>query len=813
MNPHPLFRLGVIFTLLVLGALSAPLANIHAANKPPLPRISAEQAMTIAMNELASTTDGVHLKHPRHTADFDAHGVLFQPRGGGPAWHWQLTHIGAPDAPLANIARAGVVPTQSAPRRVVYERGGVVEQYLAQQNGIEQQFILAQPLALNGGNLVVEGHITSAGEFASSADGWQWRDAGGAVRLGKVRVFDANGKLLPATMRVAPFVEARDAMREARWFGRESALTTLYVSRITIAGSALAAAAYPVTIDPEIGAGDFRISDMGPDGDTNYRGKHATVAFNNQENEYLVVWQGDDEASGEGEIYGQRIDAVTGAEVGTNDFRISDMGPDGTTDYNAYAAVVAYNSADNQYLVAWYGDDNTGGLVDNELEIFGQRIDATTGAEIGANDFRISEMGPNGSTKHSAIGLAVVYNTNTSQYLVVWAGDDNPLVDDENDDEWEIFGQLIEADSGNEIGTNDFRISDMGPDGDPDYGAFEPAVAYNSTDNEYLVVWYGDDNTGALVDNEVEIFGQRLDAWWFNDLAEIGANDFRISQMGPNGDTDYSVYAPAIAYNDFNNEYLVVWQGDDNTAPLVNWAYEIFGQRINAATGALVGANGFRISYMGPEGNIEYGASEPDVTYNGANNEYLVVWKGDDDIAPLVDEEFEIFGQRLDAATGNAMGASGFRISNMGPDGDPGYGAEDPATAYNPIKMEYLIVWHGDDNTWPLVDDEFEIFGERRTAGCSVKPTKPTLTSPAKDAKLKTARPTLKWEAANCADTYKVTVKDAATNKKVDSKAGLTALQYKTKTLTRNKTYKWVVEACNAVGCTKSATWKFFIKP
>jgi DNA-binding response OmpR family regulator len=30
--------------------------------------------------------------------------------------------------------------------------------------------------------------------------------------------------------------------------------------------------------------------------------------------------------------------------------------------------------------------------------------------------------------------------------------------------------------------------------------------------NEYLVVWQGDDDTGSLVDNEFEVFGQRLAA-------------------------------------------------------------------------------------------------------------------------------------------------------------------------------------------------------------------------------------------------------------------------------------------------------------
>ena len=37
----------------------------------------------------------------------------------------------------------------------------------------------------------------------------------------------------------------------------------------------------------------------------------------------------------------------------------------------------------------------------------------------------------------------------------------------------------------------------------------------------------------------------------------------------------------------------------------------------------------------------------PDVAYNPASGEYLVAWQGDDDTAPLVDNEQEIFVQRL----------------------------------------------------------------------------------------------------------------------------------------------------------------------
>src|SRR5262249_23851862 len=155
--------------------------------------------------------------------------------------------------------------------------------------------------------------------------------------------------------------------------------------------------------------------------------------------------------------------------------------------------------------------------------------------------------------------------------------------------------------------------------------------------------WRGDDNTGTLVDNEREIFGQRLTAAGL----EVGANDFRISDVGPDGDTHYGAHDPAGAYNGTGHEDLVVWRGDDNHTTLVDGEIETRGERLNAATGVEVGANDFRLSHMGPDGDTSYGAFHPAVVSNGANSEYLVVWHGDNDHDRPGNEEFEIFGQRF----------------------------------------------------------------------------------------------------------------------------------------------------------------------
>ena len=60
-----------------------------------------------------------------------------------------------------------------------------------------------------------------------------------------------------------------------------------------------------------------------------------------------------------------------------------------------------------------------------------------------------------------------------------------------------------------ELGDNDFRISDMGDsDGDPAYDADRPAVASHGSSDSAMVVWQGDDEVFPLVDGEVEVFGE-----------------------------------------------------------------------------------------------------------------------------------------------------------------------------------------------------------------------------------------------------------------------------------------------------------------
>jgi hypothetical protein len=443
---------------------------------------------------------------------------------------------------------------------------------------------------------------------------------------------------------------------------------------------------------------ETRFSFMGPNGSTSYDAFVPVVAYNAAANEYLAVWVGDDNTpplvDGENEIYAQRISGA-GVPLGAR-IRVSRQGPDGDASWRASDPTVAYNAVANEYLVVWAGRIATSVAIGDKSEIWGRRLSAT-GEPLGASDdIQISNTGLEDNNDYDAFNPSVAANSATGEYLVVWEADDVGV-----DDEFEIFGQRLTA-AGAETGSNDFRVSTQGADGNAASDAFQPSVGFNPVTNEYLVAWEGEIGTTDVF----EIWAQRLSA----DGAEVGGNDFQLSEGGYT--PLVSSFLPSVVANPKTGEYLVVWEYDDNPNPEKH--FEIHGQRLTAA-GAQTGTNDFQISEMVHSYLEPYDGITPSVAASPVSGEYVVVWSGDDDTPALVDDEFEIYGQRLTAA-GAATGADDFRISFMGPDRTSIFSANAPSVAAGSKGNQFLVLWSGDDDTAPPFGGELEIYGRRLAA-------------------------------------------------------------------------------------------------
>ena len=326
-------------------------------------------------------------------------------------------------------------------------------------------------------------------------------------------------------------------------------------------------------------------------------------------------------------------------------------------------AVAVYNPQTNQTLVVFRGDDPSNGNQDDPDSLFVRLVDAS-GNPVGAQR-QISDSGsPNFARAYSA-----AYNPDDNAFIVAWSGGSGT-----NED---IKVQLLDA-AGNEVGPNDLPVTD-GVDNQGN------SVTYNPAADRYLVVW---EEEGAD-----QVLGQQLTRTG----AETGPNDFRISNAPEDAED------PDVIHNVTANEYLVAWTGE-----LANGEDEIFARRLDSGGGGLGGD--FRVSQQTAAGSGgPPSVEDPDIVHNTTRNEYLVTWEGERFVSTVddddLDEEVEIFGQRLSAG-GGALGRD-FRITTHGADGDAAIDTGDPAGAYDGSRRQYLVAWQGD--TGPG-EDHSELF-------------------------------------------------------------------------------------------------------
>jgi hypothetical protein len=129
-----------------------------------------------------------------------------------------------------------------------------------------------------------------------------------------------------------------------------------------------------------------------------------------------------------------------------------------------------------------------------------------------------------------------------------------------------------------------------------------PTVAYDAMNDQYLVVWSQYNATAA----QWEIYG-RIIPW-----NAPGTNiPFRIAWW-----SNMNLELPVVTWNSYRNEYMVVWQTSlVSTGQLLG-----IGRRRLSSTGSSLS----NADYITGLGSINQGS--PDIVYNVAADGYLVVW-------------------------------------------------------------------------------------------------------------------------------------------------------------------------------------------
>lgn len=232
-----------------------------------------------------------------------------------------------------------------------------------------------------------------------------------------------------------------------------------------------------------------------------------------------------------------------------------------------------------------------------------------------------------------------VYNRLRHEYMVVYEDFYSPRL---------VAGARLGLDG---FAFNHFAISGISA---PD--SSYPAVAFNRTDDEYLVVWQQYNGN----QNKWEIYGRIIPG----DGLDFTITPFLIAQW-----SSMSLKYPEVAWNSFRNEYMVVWQTENSTSGQL---LGIGRRRLNASGGFL--SNADYITQANFPGN-------PDIAYNPATDQYMVVW------AQVGTYAVDIYGGRLSRE--GALQGSVFPI------GEAANEQQFPAIATNE-QNRFLVVWQDD---------------------------------------------------------------------------------------------------------------------
>ncbi len=403
------------------------------------------------------------------------------------------------------------------------------------------------------------------------------------------------------------------------------------------------------------------------------------VAYDTYNQRYLVVWYDMTEVDVEGQLLnsdGSAWDAAFNVSEGTS------------LDVRAYPSAV-YHPYRDEYLVVYQGG------APGDYEVYGRRVDAT--GAVGATEYGVSTAADDQTDPDVSVDPS-----NGGHFLIVWEDGRSGTVD-------EIWGTLMYY---SWVLGPEFAISTG-----TTVGQYNPTVAFNpdaGADGAWLVVFQRDESGDS-----------QIGGWLVSSDGDPAGTGFYICD-----DSEDQLY-PDVAYSAYGDQWLVVWE--DHRAGGVN--YDIYGQRVSA-TGSLVGpvrtiynpseeqsypavasnsgTDGFLIvcsDYLTnditgrivlPDGGVRTvvitvslpvgDQQQAAMAYNSQDGEYLVVWH--DQRAG----NWDIYGQRV--------GADGALLEQTFPICTDAGNQLNPAVAYNLDQNQYLVVW--DDRR----DDDGDLYGQ-----------------------------------------------------------------------------------------------------
>ncbi len=301
---------------------------------------------------------------------------------------------------------------------------------------------------------------------------------------------------------------------------------------------------------------------------------------------------------------------------------------------------VAYSGERAEYLVVWTTHQDA-----FTWDIWARRV-GSDGILKGPSEFPVAT-----SAGKKRWEPAVAYNPVHDEYLIVYTYEFDDL-----DSDYDIKATVVDGD----LSWKTSEYSIYSPAGIQ----WTPQVAYNSEDDEYLVVWgnvWGDDRH--------DIYAQRLEG---DGSLLPGPVTIASHATEPRS-------IPDVAYNATRNEYLIAY----NYSPsLITTESNIYGKVASANLGWMSPSDIHICDNTRDQGSLAVAAG-PD--------EYLVAWTDEN----TGTSQYDVFARRLSGDGGTPLGPSdGFPIAQF-----PSASSYLPDVDYGRI-YGYLVTWYSDQPSY-----------------------------------------------------------------------------------------------------------------
>ncbi|MEM7310767.1 MAG: hypothetical protein AAF682_29100 [Planctomycetota bacterium] len=270
-------------------------------------------------------------------------------------------------------------------------------------------------------------------------------------------------------------------------------------------------------------------------------------------------------------------------EQGEDDFVISASA--GLTDHTL--AEVASAPEIGTYLVVWHASTTGFGGATQALKA--RLYDAETRSPITA-EFTVATL-----TEHESHDVA--YSSAQQEYMVVWTQGSK------------IHSERIGASIGDLRFSSILHVPSFA--GDPE----ELSIAYAEGQDKFLLAWHqplalplanGDEIHGGLIDGATSVHGA-IQTFSSDEELDVDSRSIRAD----------------IAYNSTEELFVIVWQTNRIQGGSAQGAWKIWGRRVDAATGELIGDDIYLLKDLV---SGESSMRKPRIAYNPANDEYLVTY-------------------------------------------------------------------------------------------------------------------------------------------------------------------------------------------